>query len=496
MLCCLVLPSSPSARTDVSPRLYGVRSTPHLAVSPHPEGAPAVTPPLYTHPLTFLRHTLGPKPLTAEQYLKRVADRHAALGYGAMATRRQKMSRWENGTAVPEPTAQLAIADLHDIPVDAVHTIGWPDWLLLALDNRSVIHLPWTQAGMLHALADTTRGGPMDRRAFLIATGATLTGAADHWVASLGRLAPSATHGRLTVTSTMVNHIDHRLDHLRRLDDTLGGGTLRPLAAEELKLATRLLNDASYTSPVGARLHSAVAEAARLCGWLSFDSGHHAAAQRYYLTALRAAAVADDQTTGANTLAFMAIQTYSTGNPADAIDLVEAAQNALGHGGSTPRVLATLHARIARAHAKAGHRAQSDRALNAAYAAHAHGPHDQDPSWCYWLSTGELENMAGSCALDLGDPARALRHFDAARTAAYDKDGYHRDHALYLARTAEAHLAQGDIDGACASASKAVTLLGGVASARSSSTLSGFTGKLTAYRKTPAARDFLASITI
>lgn len=452
-----------------------------------------MTPQLFTHPLAFLRHTLGPRPLSAEQYLRRVAGRHAVLGYGAMATRREKASRWENGAAVPELTAQLAMADLHGIPAEAVHTLGWPDWLLLALDNRSVVDLPWTQAGMLHALADTARGGPMDRRAFLIATGATLTGAADHWLASLGQPSPAEAGGRLTVTPAMVDHLEQRLDHLRRLDDTLGGGSLRTLAAEELKLATSLLDDARYTSAVGTRLHSAVAEGARLCGWLSFDSGHHASAQRYYLTALRAAAVADDHATGANTLAFMAIQTYSTGNPADAVDLVEVAQRALGRG-STPRVRAMLHARIARAHAKTGRTKDCVRALNAAYDAHAHGPHDDDPAWCYWFSTGELENLSGSCALDLGDPARAMHHFDAAQAAAYDQDGYHRDHALYLTRTAEAHLAQGDIEHACASASQAVTLLGGVASARSSSTLDSFRDKLTPYRDAPPARDFLATL--
>ncbi|MCZ1012146.1 transcriptional regulator [Streptomyces lydicus] len=451
-----------------------------------------MTPQLFNHPLTFLRYAFGPKPLTAEQYLRLVADRHAALGYGAMATRREKQSRWESGAATPELPARLAIADLHCIPAEAVHTLPWPDWLLLALDNRSVVDLPWTQTGMLHALADTARGGPMDRRAFLIATGATLTGAADHFLASLGHPTSTATTGRLTVTPAMVDHLDQRLDHLRHLDDTLGGGTLRTLATEELKLASSLLDDARYTSTVGTRLHSVVAEGARLCGWLFFDSGHHAAAQRYFLTALRAAAAADDHATGANTLAFMAIQTYSTGNPADAVDLVEVAQNAVGRG-ATPRVKAMLHARIARAYAKTGQHKECAHALNAAFDAHAQGPHDDDPAWSYWLSTGELENLTGSCALDLGDPARALCHFDAALAAAYDQDGYHRDHALYLTRTAEAHLAQGDIEHACASASRAVTLLGGVASARSSSTLNGFRDKLAPHHEAPAASDFLTS---
>ncbi|WP_433241499.1 hypothetical protein ACQPYK_36335 [Streptosporangium sp. CA-135522] len=43
------------------------------------------------HPLTTLmaRHNL-----TAARYLKRVADRHLALGFGAMAYRKEKACRW------------------------------------------------------------------------------------------------------------------------------------------------------------------------------------------------------------------------------------------------------------------------------------------------------------------------------------------------------------------------------------------------------------------
>ncbi|MCZ4125432.1 transcriptional regulator [Streptomyces sp. H39-S7] len=334
----------------------------------------------------------------------------------------------------------------------------------------------------------------MDRRAFLIATGATLTGAADQWLTSPGQTPPTtASTDRVQVTSSTVDHLDQRLDHLRHLDDSWGGGTLRTLASAELEHIESLLNDGRYTTAVGQRLQSAAAENARLCGWLAFDSGDHAAGQRYYLTALRAAREADDRATGANTLAFMAIQTYSIGNPADAITLVDTAQTALGRN-ATPRVQAMLHARIARAYAKAGRPRECAHAMTAAYDAYAKGPHDDDPAWCYWLTTGELENLAGSSALDLGDWARALARFDGALAAAYGNDGYQRDHALYLTRAAEAHLAQRDIEQACASAEQAVTLLGGVTSARSSSTLSTFRSKLDPYRDTPAARDFLASL--
>ncbi|MGH3781151.1 MAG: hypothetical protein ACRDR6_24325 [Pseudonocardiaceae bacterium] len=98
-----------------------------------------------------------------------------------MATHRKKISQWEAGCVVPELTAQLAIAVLENVPAKAVHQLGWPDWLLLALDDDSLLRVPWTVEGTRHALIETSAGGPMDRRGFLIATGTTLTAAASVW---------------------------------------------------------------------------------------------------------------------------------------------------------------------------------------------------------------------------------------------------------------------------------------------------------------------------
>jgi hypothetical protein len=166
----------------------------------------------------------------------------------------------------------------------------------------------------------------------------------------------------------------------------VGGGTLRAMAAEELRGAERLLRRARYSSEVGRRLHTTVAEAARINGWLAFDAGQHAAAQRYYLTSLRAARAVDDQVTGANTLAFMAIQTYSVGDPADAVRLMDVAQEGLGSAG-TPRLKAMLHFRKARAYSKVGDRADCAHELEAAQAEHARGTHDDD-----WTVLGFVES--------------------------------------------------------------------------------------------------------
>jgi hypothetical protein len=445
---------------------------------------------LLTHPLAFLRNESG---AGAEVYLRRVAARHAALGFGAMATRREKMSRWEHGCAVPELTAQLAIAALHGVPAEAVRELGWPDWLLLALAHCPAIELPWTHQGMLGALTDTARGGPMDRRGFLIATGGTVTGAGEQWLTSSPVLATGRATGRVAVGHQMVDHLEQRLDHVRRMDDAVGGGTLRAMAAEELRGAERLLRRARYSSDVGRRLHTTVAEAARINGWLAFDAGQHAAAQRYYLTSLRAARAVDDQVTGANTLAFMAIQTYSVGDPADAVRLMDVAQEGLGSAG-TPRLKAMLHFRKARAHSKVGDRADCARELEAARAEHVRGTHDDDPAWCYWIDEWEIEYSAGSSALDLGDPATALGHFEGALAPAFGAEGRHRDHAQVMVRAAEAHLARRDVETACHRAGQAVDLLDGVSSKRSTGSLDSFRSKLSPHRQVPAVHEFLEKL--
>ncbi|MGO4756926.1 transcriptional regulator, partial [Streptomyces sp. 2MCAF27] len=98
-----------------------------------------MNPVLVRHPLHAV---LAREQTTASAYLKRVADRHRALGYGQMAHRKEKFSRWATGTE-PEMTAQLAMADLHGIDPEEVHRRGWPDWLLLAFhDDRSFWELP------------------------------------------------------------------------------------------------------------------------------------------------------------------------------------------------------------------------------------------------------------------------------------------------------------------------------------------------------------------
>ncbi|MEV6673442.1 transcriptional regulator [Streptomyces sp. NPDC051162] len=446
-----------------------------------------MSPVLERHPLHTL---LARERTTAAAYLKRVADRHQALGYGQMAHRKEKFSRWISGTE-PELTTQLAMADLHGINPEEVHRRGWPDWLLLVLrDDRSVRELPWTVAGTVEAL-EQAGGHPVDRRGFVIASLGTLAVTGAHWAAT-APAAVAATRGRRVGTEA-AQLFETRLDTLRHLDDAVGSTHAYDAALAELRLITGVLTTSTYTDATGRRLYAAAAEACRLAGWCAYDSGRLADAEKRFTTALRAAATGNDPTLGAGTLAFWANLRYSGGDPYGALGLVERALDSR-HRITSGRVLAMLHARAARAHSKAGEPTAAYRAVDAAFAAYDRaGPAAHDLPSMYWMTHGEVHEVAASCALSLGEPARALEHFDAAlrHEDPYDTSTEARGTGIYLARQAETHLALGDVDAAVEVAERAIERLGGADSARGTSTLADLRRQLAAHRTARPVADFL-----
>jgi hypothetical protein len=229
----------------------------------------------------------------------------------------------------------------------------------------------------------------MDRRGFLVITGATLTGVAEQWGSSVIRphMLPEPRQGRLT--PAFLDRLDQRLADLRRLDDAVGGRELRHLAVAEFRWLTQLADDAVYTDAAGQRLFTLITEAARICGWLHADAGQHAAAQSYYVTALRASATANDTTTGANVLAWMSLQATLTGHSKEAVSLVEAAEQRTKYA-ATPRFKALFASRKAMAFAKGRDAASCGRALNEAERClEAAVSGTSEPDWLYFFARHE-----------------------------------------------------------------------------------------------------------
>ena len=445
------------------------------------------------HPLS---QVLVRKGWTAEDYLRRVADQHRALGYGQLCYRREKLSRWTRTVRpqVPNECTQLAMAAVLGISASEVRVRAWPQWLLLGMrDDDAVWESPWTPAGTIHAL-DDPEGALVDRRGFLATGAGTVSAVIAQW-ASAAPAPARTTGGGQQIGTAVADRLDSRLDDLRHLDDELGADHVYDAALAEKRLITRLLRDHTYTPATERRLYSSAAEASRLAGWCAYDLGDVVVAERHFVAALRAAASADDYTTGAIIAAFWANARYgsTTPDPRSALHLID---TALRHRSriTSPRALALLHIRRARAHSLAGESADAYRAIDDAMTAYIDGvpAGDELPS-VYWVNAGEIHQAAASAALSLHDPAKALYHFRAATTD-HDAHGVEqeaRGAAIYLFRQSSAHLELGEPDAAVETAEHAVDLIGGVSSARATNTLAELRADLARHRRTPVVRDFL-----
>ncbi|MEU5444596.1 transcriptional regulator [Streptomyces griseofuscus] len=441
------------------------------------------------HPLTAL---LAREGLSAERYLARIGQAHYELGFGRVAFRREKLTRWIRKGVTPQRTTLLAMAHYHGIDLANVDRYGWPNFLHLALhDDGVVLESPWTAAGTVLSLTDL--GGHVDRRTFLITPTGALGAILAQWATAEPSLALSVTGRRLGTSDARLFEL--RLDALRHLDDTVGAEQVYQGAVFELQMIRDRIENATYTEETGRRLFAAAAEASRLAGWCAYDEGRHAAAERHFVTALRAAATAQNPTLSALVLGFWANLRYNAmkGDPRGALHLIDAAMSDRKKI-SSPRVRAMLHARAARAHSKAGESTAAYAHIDDAFAAYESAEAiDADVPALYWLSRGEIHQVAASSALSLGEPRKALDHFNAAtQEDPYDTEREIRGTVIYEARRAEAHLALGELDAAVAIGHHVIDVMGGVDSARSTSTLADLRTQLRQHRHVPLVAEFLS----
>jgi len=195
--------------------------------------------------------------------------------------------------------------------------LGWSADDSVAVSAISGLVLPWTVAGSLRALRVVTQARGMDRRILLTLLGAAGCAPAHEWLLARpdaeAALAGPARSSGAPVPMAVVDCFDTIVGQLRRMDDLLGSGTLLALVQAHLQQVLELLEQHRYSEAVGRRLHATAGELLRLAGWLSFDSGHHPTAQRYWVSALHAAHAAGDRALGANILGFMSMQAYALG---------------------------------------------------------------------------------------------------------------------------------------------------------------------------------------
>jgi hypothetical protein len=402
----------------------------------------------------------------ARLYLQAVA----ADGLRSSADR-NLMWKWKTGRRIPTAESQGYLADALGVPRSVIVEEGWPGWLRHAIGSvASVLEPPWSFAGTMQVLNEVA-GGPMDRRRFAVITTGALTALVGHWGDAVAGSSAAGLHGNSQdrLNPDLLDRLDGRLADLRNLDDALGGTELRNLAVAEFRWLAYRADHAVYDTGSGQRLFSLLTEAARLCGWLHFDALHHAAAQSYYVVALRCSATAGDSMTGANVLACMSFQATLTSHHQDAVSLIDSAQQQVRRH-ATPRLTALLASRKARAHAKAGDVAACGRALGDAERSLDAATTDAiEPGWLYYFDEAELAAQAAACWVDLSQPERARPLIDDALRSI--NPNYVRDRAIYHVRSAEAYLHDNELEPACHELRTAAALARRTGSVRSLDTI-------------------------
>ncbi|MGH3516970.1 MAG: hypothetical protein ACRDQ7_06035 [Haloechinothrix sp.] len=399
--------------------------------------------------------------------------------------------KWRRGTVPGDPWPSLAAALLAErlqralTPAD----LGWPDDDAGLAPASEGLVLPWTVAGGLRAVRAVSDPESMRRRNFLTLLGTALTAPAHEWL--IARLASGAgsTVGR-RLSGDVIEQLNSVTAALRRMDDHLGGGQTLGLVRHHLHVVVELLRDRSYTDTVGKQLHGVAGELLRLAGWLSFDDGHHAQAQRYWIAALHEAHSAGDRALGANVLAFMSCQAKDLGEFRQAVTLAHTAH--AGYPGNSPKVAAIIQLRAAEAHANERAATDTRRAIDAAFDRLADpAPEAGNPEWTYWMTEAQAHAQAGYCYVRLADWPRARTHLRSAlrlQGGEYTREGALRNTLL---ATTYVRQDQPDLDKALTLGRRAVTTLTGeVTSARCAKHVRTLVQHLAPYRRNLDVRQF------
>jgi hypothetical protein len=344
----------------------------------------------------------------AERVNRHVWEHHGTRG----SLDRKYVARLEAGqVSWPNARYRQALRDILGAHSDA--ELGFvPTRLIRAASPTAELDLPWTLAGAVDAVTAVTEDEQMNRREFLkngglVLSGNTLAQLAWQWMVALPVVDAARPNGP-TITHAQVDAFDLAASELRHMDDQVGSGSVLALAQGQLQAVTNLLRSGHYSDSVGRRLHASAAELLRLCGWLSWDAGNQAHAQRYWGSALRCAHVAGDNQIGANIMAFWACQLLEDGDAQTALNFASAARQKLA---GSPKVTAIVNLSLAEAAGGMGETHACHEAIEAAHNALSE-PVDGQPEWAYWVD-GNFDEMAGYALHLLGDQAGAVEHLTA-----------------------------------------------------------------------------------
>jgi hypothetical protein len=434
-----------------------------------------------------LARLMGEAGFTSHKAFARAVCKASAEAGTPVGCDHTSVSRWLHGTAPRPETAsfivtvlsralgrQLCVADVGmaaSMPVPTDLGLDYPSSPDEAID---VVARLWRadldEASVLVKSAPSTGAWNNAPLGWLVA-GATSRSRDD----LAGPRAGSSDVERIRTTTNLFAQLDNRF----------GGGHARHALIQFLASDVDRLLRGRYRDKAGAELFSAAAEATLLAAWMSYDSGLHSLAQRYFIQALGLAQAGSDPLLPGTILDAMSHQATYLGRFREAANLARAARTGT-QATATPTLTAHFYAMEARALARAGDAPGCELALSRAVTGFERRHPDDDPQWIRYFDDAELAAEFGHCLRDLGRPAAAARYAAQSLGSAC---GPRSDFFATLV-LADAHLRAGDADQACHIALDALQLGQQLQSARCVSYLRDFRADLQPAADTRAFRDF------
>lgn len=412
---------------------------------------------------------------------------------------------WRDAGRVPRPplptlTAWVLAQELGRPVTVAELWQGKASDVALIMAADADMNTPWSRSALLGILDDWVMSGLLDRRQFLATSGVALA-AASGYLTEPGRLVSALQGGR--AGHLLLDQIEQSVPALQRLDDANGGGTHLTYVGAQFRTVALLLRQGGHAAEIERRLFAALAELGQLAGWMAFDAGQHGLAQRYFFTALRASKESGYRSMAAHVLADLAFQSASREQPADAVQLGEAASEVAARMPATVR--ASVSTRLAYGYAVAHQLDDFERAYQSALDTLTDRSADE-PEWMYFLTPNHLDSQAGYAlihagTLDVGanDPrtSRALlrRGESLLRTGAYarpiEREPSQRRALFEGAWMAVAAANRGDVEQACSIGRVAVARTEHARSARSMGVLRVLESCLRRRSRNEHVADFL-----
>ena len=305
------------------------------------------------------------------------------------------------------------------------------------------------------------------------------------WLVDPGRMPEPEPARGARIGAGDVTRFRATVDMFAELDNRFGGGHAREALIKYLSVDGDRLLRGQYSDAVGGELLSAVAEATLLAAWMTYDSAPTSGmAQGYFVQALALAQAGSDRVLGGSILDAMSHQATFAGRFTEAANLARAAQ-AGTRGIAPPTLTAHFHAMEARALARLGDAKSCSRALSDSVTEFDRANAEDAPAWMQYFNESELSAEFGHCMRDLGRASDAVRYADSSLKAS--EAAFGRSDFFVSLVLADAQLAAGDAEQACARVLKAISSGDQIRSARCVSYLREFAKNLPANSNGPIA---------